>query len=273
MKAYSSEPIIFRCFGHLKNTTTYFLPDFLYTYIVAGSATVCVGNEVQELSTGSSFIVARRQETVVTLYPGEGSEGYFHTISIRISEAEVEDYFLHSPAHGMPVYTTNEMLRQLPDHPLLHGLSLLLEDGMRQGFRAEWIFTKMKIQECIHILVVLDEPMYHWLSVRNRPEKINLHLFMEKNFRHNISLEQLAEAAGRSLSTFRRDFLHEFGITPSRWLIIRRLDEARQLIFSGKRPGEILIELGFESFSHFTRRYKQRFGALPSEDMASLPCE
>lgn len=44
----------------------------------------------------------------------------------------------------------------------------------------------------------------------------------------------------------------------------RRLEEARLLLSSGERPGDILIALGFESFSHFTRSYKLRFGVLPS---------
>lgn len=266
MKAYSSEPVIFRCFGHRENTTTYFLPDFLYTYIIAGSGTVCIENELHSFTAGNSFVIARHREAQITMIPEESEEGYFHSISIRISEGQVEDYFLHNIAPAKPSKPIEGMLQLFPDHPLLHGLSLLLEDGIRQGFRAAWSFTKMKIQECIHILVALDERMYYWFSMHNRLQKIELKTFMEKNFRYNLPLEQMAEAAGRSLSTFRRDFIQEFGTTPSRWLIARRLEEARKLILSGKRPGEILVELGFESFSHFTRCYKQKFGILPSEE-------
>lgn len=123
----------------------------------------------------------------------------------------------------------------------------------------------MKIQECIYILVALNERLHNWLADCNRPQKINLSEFMEKNFRQNVPLVQFARASGRSLATFRRDCMREFGTTPTRWLIARRLDEARRLILEGQRPGEILISLGFESFSHFTRRFKQRFGYLPSE--------
>lgn len=266
MTAYSAEPMIFRSFGRRKSTMTYSLPDFLYTYIIAGSGTVCVENKSCSFSPGNSFVVARHQETQVTIIPDEGEEGYFHSISIRISEAQMEDYFLHNAAPPKPQKLLDGMLQLLPDHPLLHGLSLLLEDGMLQGFQAAWPFAKMKIQECIHILVALDERMYDWFSIHNRQQKIDLKSFMEKNFRYNRPLEQLAKAAGRSLSTFRRDFIQTFGTTPSRWLIARRLEEAQQLIRSGKRPGEILVELGFESFSHFTRCYKQKFDLLPSEE-------
>lgn len=274
----SNEPTIFRSFGRMKSSTTYRLPDFLYTYVVSGSGMVTVGSEKRSFAAGDSFVVAPRQEAVVTLLPAVSSSpslpspssSCFHTIHIRISVEEVEDYFLHNPCSlsAKSTEVSGRMVHLQPDHPLLHGLNLLLADGMRQGFRATWIFTKMKIQECIHILVSLNEGMYYWLSSRSHPQKIDLREFMEQNFCHNIPLEQLAVAAGRSLSTFRRDFVREFGLTPSRWLITRRLEEAYRLILAGKRPGEILIELGFESFSHFTRCFRQQFGVLPSEVLA-----
>lgn len=39
---------------------------------------------------------------------------------------------------------TEGLVQQLPDHPLQHGLSLMLEDGMQQGFRAAYTFTTFR---------------------------------------------------------------------------------------------------------------------------------
>lgn len=258
----ASEPIISRNFGRCTKTVTYCLPDFLYTYVIAGTGTVKVENESKRFSSGDSFVIARRQKASITFVP-EG--GDFNAINIRISEKDVDDYFFHNAVPNKRNTAPDDYIQLLPDHPLLHGLSVLLEDGMKQGFRAEWKFTKMKIQECIHILIALDERIYPWLAAHNHWQKINLRTFMENNFHHNIPLQQMAQATGRSLSTFRRDFIRTFGTTPSRWLIARRLEEAYRLIASGKHPGEILLDLGFESFSHFTRCFKQRFGMLPSQ--------
>lgn len=88
---------------------------------------------------------------------------------------------------------------------------------------------------------------------------------MELNYKRNVPLERFAEASGRSLSTFRRDFQQVFGVQPGKWLLVRRLDEAYNRISRGERPSDILVELGFESFSHFTRTFKERFGSLPSQ--------
>lgn len=265
MKTVTSVPVIFRCFGREKDETLYHLPDFLFGYVAAGHGIIRTGSQSREVSVGNSFLVARRQEASVTLFPDEGDEGYFHTINMCFSEADVEDYFLHAKLRTQASTSTGGLFRVMPDHPLLHGLALLLEDGIRQGYRAGTHMVKMKIQECIYILAALDEHLQNWLADCNRPQKINLAEFMEKNFRQNVPLLQFAKASGRSLATFRRDCLRELGTTPSRWLIARRLDEAHRLIREGQRPGEILTALGFESFSHFTRCFKQRFGFLPSE--------
>lgn len=283
MKTITATPIIFRCFGRETNETSYRLPGFLFGYVAAGHGIIRVGSQIREISAGNSFLIARREEATVTLLPeapassrhpsrrpgtsptDPGEEGYFHTINICISEAEVEDFFLHAATPENPAASTGKFFQVLPDHPLLHGLALLLEDGIRQGFRAGSHFVKMKIQECLYILVSLDGDLYNWLATCNRPQKINLTAFMEKNFRQNVPLAQYAQACGRSLATFRRDCIRELGTTPSRWLIARRLDEAHRLIREGQRPCDLLTTLGFESFSHFTRRFKQRFGRLPSE--------
>lgn len=276
MKTIITTSVIFRCFGRETDETVYSLSDFLFGYVAAGHGLIRIGSQSCAISTGNSFLIARREKATVTLLPDEGEEGYFHTINICISEAEVEDFFLHAATPENPAASTDELFQVLSDHPLLHGLALLLEDGIRQGFRAGSHLVKMKIQECLYILVALNEHLYNWLANYNRPQKINLAEFMEKNFRQNVPLAQYARACGRSLATFRRDCIREFGTTPSRWLIGRRLDEAHRLIREGHRPCDILTALGFESFSHFTRRFKQRFGYLPSECNAAgldVPCE
>ena len=95
----------------------------------------------------------------------------------------------------------------------------------------------------------------------NSLQRINLKDFMECHYQDNLPLEQLAQASGRSLSTFRRDFLKVFGTTLGKWLLTKRLEEAYVLIKEKKiKPSEFLLDLGFESFSHF----KAYFGIQPS---------
>lgn len=89
---------------------------------------------------------------------------------------------------------------------------------------------------------------------------------MESNFTCNLSLEDFARLCHRSLSSFKREFGREFGETPGKWLLARRLDHAAALLREGrKNVTEAAFESGFEDVSHFSRAFKQKFGEPPSK--------
>ena len=87
---------------------------------------------------------------------------------------------------------------------------------------------------------------------------------MEANYLYNLSLEELAKISQRSLTVFKKDFAEIFHSTPGKWLLQKRLDYARLLIASSqKNVNEIVYESGFESTTHFSRVFKERFGMAP----------
>lgn len=87
---------------------------------------------------------------------------------------------------------------------------------------------------------------------------------MEANFRYNLSLEQFAKISQRSLTAFKAEFIRTFNTTPGKWLLLKRLDYARMLLsVSQKNINEIVYECGFESTTHFSRVFKEKFGAGP----------
>jgi AraC-like DNA-binding protein len=98
------------------------------------------------------------------------------------------------------------------------------------------------------------------------PEKINIEVFMNRNYRFNVSTKRFAYMTGRSLSAFKRDFKQVFNDTPKHWLMQKRLQEAHFLIDKeGKKPSEIYLEFGFEDLSHFSFAFKKLFGYTATE--------
>jgi AraC family transcriptional regulator, exoenzyme S synthesis regulatory protein ExsA len=101
-------------------------------------------------------------------------------------------------------------------------------------------------------------------SIMNEPHKTSLQRVMEENYCYNLRLEDFARLATRSLSAFKRDFFRVYKTTPGKWLIERRLDHALHLLtHTDKTVSETAFESGFESASHFSRVFRQRFGVSP----------
>jgi transcriptional regulator GlxA family with amidase domain len=84
--------------------------------------------------------------------------------------------------------------------------------------------------------------------------------------REDLTAESLAEIAGVSLRTLQRIFRERFDTTPMSWLMEARLLEAARVIRAGDDPvTKIAYRVGFKDPSHFTRRFKARFGVSPNE--------
>jgi AraC-like DNA-binding protein len=93
-----------------------------------------------------------------------------------------------------------------------------------------------------------------------------LKLDLPSRLREDLTAESLAEIAGVSLRTLQRIFRERFDTTPMSWLMEARLLEAARVIRAGDDPvTKIAYRVGFKDPSHFTRRFKARFGVSPNE--------
>lgn len=87
---------------------------------------------------------------------------------------------------------------------------------------------------------------------------------MERNFMYNMKLEDFAYLCGRSLTTFKRDFIEEFKVSPGKWLLLKRLEYVKHLMqVTDKNVNELAFESGFENVSHFIRVFRETTGKTP----------
>ena len=95
-------------------------------------------------------------------------------------------------------------------------------------------------------------------------ERPSIQSVMEDNFLYNLTLEDFAKIALRSLPTFKREFKAIYKTTPGKWLLHKRLENATILLNStSKSVNEIAFESGFENNTHFSRVFKDRYGKSP----------
>jgi AraC-like DNA-binding protein len=77
-------------------------------------------------------------------------------------------------------------------------------------------------------------------------------------------LATLEQIAGQDRWSLSRDFRALFGTSPYRYLILRRLDAARDAMRSGCALAEAAVASGFSDQSHMTRRFTATYGLSPA---------
>jgi AraC-like DNA-binding protein len=88
--------------------------------------------------------------------------------------------------------------------------------------------------------------------------------FLEDHLGNSIGLDEMADAAGLSRRHFTRSFTAQFGVTPFKWLMRRRLERARDRLASTGDPISVIAQrCGFSSQSHLTRLMRQEAGETP----------
>lgn len=101
--------------------------------------------------------------------------------------------------------------------------------------------------------------------------KTSIREIMESNFIYNLKLEEFAYLSGRSVTSFKKDFINTFNCTPGKWLLKRRLEHAKYLLeVTDKNINELVFEAGFENASHFIRVFKQVYGLSPLQFKKSI---
>ena len=74
----------------------------------------------------------------------------------------------------------------------------------------------------------------------------------------------LEVATGLSRFDLTRHFRRAFGTSPHRYLLMRRLERARQMMRDPRTPlAEIAVAAGFADQAHFTRQFRKAFGFTP----------
>jgi AraC family transcriptional regulator len=89
--------------------------------------------------------------------------------------------------------------------------------------------------------------------------------YIEEHLDAELALEHLASVAHLSPYHFARLFKNDTGLPPHQFVVVRRIERAKQLLRQRDRfsLADIAAEVGFSSQSHFTRHFKRLVGVTP----------
>jgi AraC-like DNA-binding protein len=95
--------------------------------------------------------------------------------------------------------------------------------------------------------------------------------WIRRNFDKPLRIEDMAEHAGMSASSFHQHFKDVTAMSPLQYQKQLRLQEARRLILGQALDAATAAHtVGYESPSQFSREYARLFGAPPLRDIARL---
>jgi len=81
-----------------------------------------------------------------------------------------------------------------------------------------------------------------------------------------IDLKKYCNTNGWGYESFRKAFKRTIGISPGKYMVRRRLDEACRLLRSTKKKiSQVSIDLGYKSQYEFSNQFKRQFGVFPTQ--------
>ena len=195
-----------------------------------------------------------RCEVVVIQFPKElPSWGIFDTDQLR----NIRN-LLCQPAPGLKFSEeTAEAVRER-----------LLRLPRTEGFEAVQLFFGI-----LHELACADRTQVELIGVQSsdstlpHSRRINkIVQFVEKNYHHKISLEDVGELVGMSASSVSRFFKQRTRHNFWDYLNGFRIDRAAQMIIETEHTiSEISYACGFNNISNFNRVFRERIGTTPSD--------
>lgn len=240
-----------------------FIRQHVVDYIISGTSEVYFGGKQHFFKAGDfRFAVKNRLSKFVKL-PPQGGE--YRSVSICIDQdtlLELKDQFRHS------ITTTDHHQENVfllkPNHLFKNYIDSLLP-YLEHSEHMHTELVKIKIKEAVLIFLAANPELKNLLFDFSEPGKIDLQAYMEEHYHYNGDLQHFAYLTGRSLSTFKRDFEKIYHITPNRWLLQKRLEDAHYLLKEKKiKASEVYLEVGFKDYAHFFVAFKKLFGLAPS---------
>lgn len=128
---------------------------------------------------------------------------------------------------------------------------------------------RLKLLELLELLSQYDTEQRLIGQLRQHQpvsSKRNLQRLLSSDALLKLSVTDLANLSGRSLSSFNRDFKACYDTTPKQWQQLRRLDYGHRLLLQQQLSvTDIALELGYDNVSHFISAFKNKYGVTPKQ--------
>ncbi|MCW9733007.1 AraC family transcriptional regulator [Avibacterium sp. 20-15] len=239
--------------------------------VVQGVQHVNFGNEIMQLAQGDAALTTLDLPVVSHVLQASQNTPY---LSLRI---ELDVMLLRELAEQTDWQTKQSSLSDsLSVAPIDEGLldavvryTALLDEPQWQPHLAPLIEREIAVR----LLNGVHQPMLKRLLMQGSAERniAKIIAYFNEHYTQKTDINQLAEQAHMSPSSFRQHFRKLTGVSPLQYQKQLRLQHARRLMFKENQDATTAaFAVGYESPTQFNREYARLFGEPPHRDIQRL---
>lgn len=228
----------------------------IFQYTLSGCGRLEYGDNSFLLEEGSAFMVLLPDKHRYFL-PAESEKWEFIFITLT-GEYAVKEWkrLRHNYGKIIKLSPKSEVLQYL-----WNSYWKFVQNNVTDGYQTSVIAYKFIMQ----LVKALDNP-----GLENRTEGSsrieNSIEYMKNNLKQQISLEDMAMAAGISKYHFSRLFNSVMGISPWDYLTKLRMEKAVYLMQTHSyKISEVAANVGYSSVNYFNKVFRKTFGTSPSK--------
>lgn len=256
--------IIDQCIVTAGERGTFFLEQHLLYIVLGGAVTLTCGRQSWTVRK-NEMILLRKTHSISYEKQGAEDTGLFESLLFAINDDLLKD-FLTSQQVQIPQMTEELGTQVSPMSERLVAYCWSLAPYFNAPSQANPGLLRLKVMELLYNVMDCSKNIFRQMLQLRQPVKTDIHRVVEENYTLPISLDELAYLSGRSLSSFKREFIDIYGESPARWIREKRLSKAHDMLRSSSLSvADVAYSLGFENPTHFSRIFKQKYGCAPSE--------
>ena len=193
-------------------------------------------------------------------------DGHNQFVLLTLEPEKITDWLPDQPLLDRQVFRRQHQAQDRHLQALIQALLIEVEMGGPNGrLYADTLATALATHFVNHYGI--DNPI-DFSSLQHTMERQRMgHVidYVEAHLTDDISLADLALAAGLSKFHFSRLFKTALGLTPHKYVLKRRIERATQVLKKGEAIATVSYQFGFTDQSHFTRVFKQVKGMTPKQ--------
>jgi AraC-like DNA-binding protein len=240
--------------------------------IAQGAKRVMIGQEVFEYDASRMMVYSVDLPVASQVTQATSTEPYL-SFRLDLESRKIADLAVKVYPHGLPRTSENRAASVTPADQDIFSAVIRLVESMARPDDAELIAPLVIDEILIRLLrgpagIRVAQMGFESAGVNGVAKAIG---WLRTNYSQPMKIEELAELAHMSVSSFHQHFKSVTSMSPLQYQKVLRLQEARHLMLTTMMDATVASRhVGYLSASQFSREYGRFFGNAPTRDVARL---